>query len=51
MTIGEKGSHFGTEGGVSKSLEGNQTYFGSPAEEARKRYKELASVRALVERQ
>ena len=50
VTIGEKAVIL-AQSGVSKSLEGNQTYFGSPAEEARKRYKELASVRALVERQ
>jgi UDP-3-O-[3-hydroxymyristoyl] glucosamine N-acyltransferase len=33
--------------GVTKNLEGNKTYFGSPAEEARQKYKELASLRKL----
>jgi UDP-3-O-[3-hydroxymyristoyl] glucosamine N-acyltransferase len=34
--------------GVSKSLEGGKTYFGIPAEEARSKYKELATLRRLV---
>jgi UDP-3-O-[3-hydroxymyristoyl] glucosamine N-acyltransferase len=33
--------------GVSKSLEGNKTYFGAPAEEARGKWRELAAVRQL----
>lgn len=33
--------------GVSKSLEGGKTYFGSPAEEFREKYKELAALRQL----
>ncbi len=33
--------------GVSKSLEGGKTYFGSPAEEVREKYKELAALRML----
>ncbi len=33
--------------GVSKSLEGGKTYFGSPAEEVRTKYRELAALRAL----
>lgn len=49
VTIGEKAVIL-AQSGVSKSLEGNQTYFGSPAEEARKKYKELASVRNLYEK-
>ncbi|MCK4676723.1 MAG: UDP-3-O-(3-hydroxymyristoyl)glucosamine N-acyltransferase [Bacteroidales bacterium] len=35
--------------GVSKSLEGNKIYFGSPAEEVRKRWKEIAIIRKLPE--
>lgn len=35
--------------GVSKSLEGGKTYFGSPAEEVREKYKELAALRQLPE--
>lgn len=34
---------------VDKSLEGDKTYFGSPAIEARKKWKELASLRRLPE--
>ncbi|MCS6928536.1 MAG: UDP-3-O-(3-hydroxymyristoyl)glucosamine N-acyltransferase [Saprospiraceae bacterium] len=33
--------------GVSKSLEGGKTYFGSPAEEVRLRYRQLAALRML----
>lgn len=49
VTIGEKAVIL-AQSGVTKSLEGGQTYFGSPAEEARKKYKELASVRILAEK-
>jgi UDP-3-O-[3-hydroxymyristoyl] glucosamine N-acyltransferase len=35
--------------GVSKSLAGAKTYFGIPAEEARAKYKELATLRRLSE--
>ncbi|MCK5839324.1 MAG: UDP-3-O-(3-hydroxymyristoyl)glucosamine N-acyltransferase [Bacteroidales bacterium] len=35
--------------GVSKSLEGNKIYFGSPAIEVRKRWKEIAIIRKLPE--
>lgn len=35
--------------GVSKSLEGGKIYFGSPADEAREKYKELAALRQLPE--
>ncbi|MBL7796919.1 MAG: UDP-3-O-(3-hydroxymyristoyl)glucosamine N-acyltransferase [Saprospiraceae bacterium] len=35
--------------GVSKSLEGGKTYFGSPAEEMREKYRELAAARQLPE--
>ncbi|MBK6929345.1 MAG: UDP-3-O-(3-hydroxymyristoyl)glucosamine N-acyltransferase [Saprospirales bacterium] len=33
--------------GVSKSLEGGKTYFGSPAEEMRVKYREIAALRQL----
>ncbi len=33
--------------GVSKSLEGGKTYFGSPAEEMRVKYREMATLRLL----
>ena len=49
VTIGEKAVIL-AQSGVTKSLEGGQTYFGSPAEEVRKKYKELASVRILAEK-
>ncbi len=35
--------------GVSKSLEGGKTYFGAPAEEARKYYRMMAAMRKLPE--
>jgi UDP-3-O-[3-hydroxymyristoyl] glucosamine N-acyltransferase len=35
------------QSGVAKSLEGGKSYFGYPAEESRKRLRELASVRLL----
>jgi UDP-3-O-[3-hydroxymyristoyl] glucosamine N-acyltransferase len=35
--------------GVSKSLEGGKTYFGTPAEEARKYYRMMAAMRAMPE--
>ena len=34
--------------GISKSLDGEQTYFGYPAEEARKKYKEMAGIKNLL---
>ena len=34
--------------GVSKDLEGNKTYFGYPAGEAREKYKELAALRMMT---
>lgn len=37
------------QSGVAKSLAGGKTYFGSPAEEARKKWRELASIRLLPE--
>ena len=35
------------QSGISKSLAGGKTYFGSPAEDARKKYREMASIRVL----
>ncbi len=37
------------QSGVSKDLEGGKTYFGSPAEESRHKYRELALIRKLPE--
>lgn len=48
LNIGAKAVILG-QTGVSKSLEGGKTYFGTPADEARKRFRELASVRVLPE--
>ncbi|MCC5918314.1 MAG: UDP-3-O-(3-hydroxymyristoyl)glucosamine N-acyltransferase [Cryomorphaceae bacterium] len=45
-TIG-KGAVVLAQSGISKSLEGGKTYFGYPAEEARKKYREMASLRVL----
>ncbi len=46
ITIG-KGAIVLAQTGVSKSLPAGKTYFGSPAEEARERLKQLAAVRQL----
>jgi UDP-3-O-[3-hydroxymyristoyl] glucosamine N-acyltransferase len=46
VTIGKKAVVLG-QSGVSKSLPGGKTYYGSPAEEVRKKYREMASVRLL----
>lgn len=37
------------QSGLTKDLEGGKTYFGSPAEEARHKYRELALIRKLPE--
>ncbi|XLS27494.1 UDP-3-O-(3-hydroxymyristoyl)glucosamine N-acyltransferase [Flavobacteriaceae bacterium M23B6Z8] len=47
ITIGAK-SVVLAQSGVDKSLPGNQRYFGSPAENFRKKYKELATLRSIV---
>ncbi|MFK8282520.1 UDP-3-O-(3-hydroxymyristoyl)glucosamine N-acyltransferase [Capnocytophaga cynodegmi] len=47
ITIGAKAIIL-AQSGISKSLEGGQTYFGYPAEEARKKYKEMSALRRLV---
>ncbi|MBC9795320.1 UDP-3-O-(3-hydroxymyristoyl)glucosamine N-acyltransferase [Sinomicrobium weinanense] len=46
ITIGSKAVIL-AQSGISKSLAGHTTYFGYPAEEARKKYKELASIRKI----
>ncbi len=46
ITIGEK-AIISAQSGVSKSLPGNKSYFGTPADEFRKKYKELASIRLI----
>lgn len=46
ITIGEKAVISG-QSGVSKSLPGNTAYFGTPADEFRKKYKEMASIRLI----
>lgn len=46
ITIGEKVVVY-AQSGVAKSLERGKAYFGSPAEEARKKYRELASLKIL----
>lgn len=46
ITIGKKAVILG-QSGVSKSLEGGKIYFGSPAEEARDKYKQLAHLKNL----
>jgi UDP-3-O-[3-hydroxymyristoyl] glucosamine N-acyltransferase len=44
--IGEKAVVLG-QSGVTKDIEGGKTYFGTPAEEARGKYREMASLRKL----
>ncbi|PZD78193.1 UDP-3-O-(3-hydroxymyristoyl)glucosamine N-acyltransferase [Mesonia sp. K7] len=46
VTIKTKAEIF-AQSGVSKTLEGNQQYFGSPAIEAKKWFKEAASIRQI----
>lgn len=48
VTIGQ-GAIIYAQSGVSRSLEGGKSYFGSPAEEARKKYREMASLKVLPE--
>ena len=47
-TIGKKAVIL-AQSGISKSLEGGKTYFGSPAEEAREKLKQIASVKKIPE--
>ena len=37
------------QSGVGKTLEGNKTYLGSPVDESRAKFKEMAMVRRLPE--
>lgn len=46
VTIGDK-AVLNAQSGISKSLKGNQAYFGTPAEEIRKKYKEVIALRNL----
>jgi len=46
VTIGER-SVISAQSGVSKSLPGHKSYFGTPADEFRKKYKEIASIRLI----
>lgn len=46
ITIGKK-SVILAQSGVSKSLQGEKTYFGSPAEESREKLKQIAGVRQI----
>lgn len=48
LTIGDRVTVLG-QSGVSKDLEKGKTYFGSPANEARAMYKEMAALRHLPE--
>ncbi len=48
VTIGKK-AVLSAKAGVSKSLDGGKLYFGIPAEDARTKYKELASIRRIPE--
>ncbi len=46
ITIGEK-AVISAQSGVSKSLQGNKAYFGTPADDFRTKYKELASIKLI----
>ena len=46
ITIG-KGAVVYAQSGVSRTLPAGKTYFGSPAEEARKKMKELTTIKNL----
>lgn len=48
LVIG-KGAVIYAMSGIDKSIEGGKTYWGVPAEEARKKWKELAKIRKLIE--
>ena len=48
ITIGAK-AIISAKSGVSKSLEGGKSYFGSPAGDFREKYKEIASIRKIPE--
>ncbi len=46
VTIGTK-AVISAQSGVSKSLEANKSYFGTPADDFRKKYKEIAAIRQI----
>ena len=46
--VGDK-AVISAKSGVSKSLEGNKSYFGIPAEDFRSKYKEIASIKKIPE--
>lgn len=48
ITIGKK-AVISAKSGVSKSLEGNNHYFGVPADKFRSKYKEIASIKKIPE--
>jgi UDP-3-O-[3-hydroxymyristoyl] glucosamine N-acyltransferase len=48
ITIGTKAVIY-AQSGISKSLEGGKVYFGSPAEEAREKMKQMAHVKRIPE--
>ena len=48
ITIGAK-TVISAQSGVSKGLEGGKSYFGTPADDFRKKYKEIASIRQIPE--
>jgi len=48
ITIG-KGAVVYAQSGVAKNLEGGKSYFGSPCDDARKKYRELAAIKVLPE--
>jgi UDP-3-O-[3-hydroxymyristoyl] glucosamine N-acyltransferase len=48
VTIGKK-AVIHAQSGISKSLEGNKTYWGTPAQEARAEMKEMANIKQIPE--
>ncbi len=50
LVIG-KGAIVSAMSGIDKSLEGGKTYWGVPAEEARKKWKDMAKIRRLIDRE
>ncbi|NLP58113.1 UDP-3-O-(3-hydroxymyristoyl)glucosamine N-acyltransferase [Lutibacter sp. B1] len=50
ITIG-KGAVILGQTGVTKSIQGNKTYFGTPIEESRKKLKEIAEIKQLIKNQ
>ncbi len=46
ITIGTK-AVISAQSGVSKSLDANKSYFGTPADDFRKKYKEIAAIRQI----